>query len=262
VRPFRPALLAVLLLAALPATASATRVLYVGDSLGVGTTPYLRGLLPGTPIRADNRVGRPTPEALGVLARRLQPSDTVVVFDSGTNDDPRATGAYAARLGQARRLAGRRCLVLVTLNRPRIGRGTAAGMNAVVANVAYSDPNTQIADWAAVVNRSILSNDGIHATGRGYAIRARLVAQAIQECVATAAALKAEQAAPEPETPVTPAPSAPRRPKAKPKPKLPPWGPAVRRYWRPGVRDLVVFARTLMRESERLARRVSAATTG
>lgn len=258
-RLLRPALLAVLLLAALPAAASATRVLYVGDSLGVGTTPYLRGLLPGTPIRADNRVGRPTPEALGVLAKLLRPSDTVVVFDSGTNDDPRATNAYAARLQQARRLAGNRCLVLVTLNRPRIGRGTAAGMNAVVANLAYSDPNLQVADWASVVNRRILSRDGIHANGQGYAIRARLVGQAIQECVAAAAALKAQQAAPEPDT-VAPSPSAPRRPKAKPKPKLPPFGPAVRHYWHPGVHDLVVLARTLMRETASLARRASAAT--
>jgi hypothetical protein len=253
VRTLRPALIAVVLLAVAPAAASATRVLYVGDSLGVGTTPYLRGLLPGTPIRADNRVGRPTPEALGVLAKLIRPSDTVIVFDSGTNDSPAATAAYAARLRQVRQIAGKRCVVLATINRPKVGGVGPAGLNKVIAGLAYADPDLQVADWASVVNRRILGPDGVHATGQGYALRAQLVGQAIQECVLAAAALKtAPRPAPEPEPTTT------AQPRAKPKPKkpaLPPFGPSVRRYWHPTVHDLAVLARTLGRGTMLLARR-------
>ena len=174
VRLLRPALIAVLALAAAPASASATRVLYVGDSLGVGTTPYLRGLLPGTPVRADNRVGRPSGEAVGVLARLIRPSDTVIVFDAGTNDDTRATAAYAARLRAVRHLAGSRCVVLATLNRPPLNGVGPGRLNAVISGFSYQDPNVEVADWAAAVNRRILARDGVHATGRGYALRARL----------------------------------------------------------------------------------------
>lgn len=257
-RTIRPALFAIALLVLLPSAAPAARVLYVGDSLGVGTTPYLRGLMPGTPIRADNRVGRPTPEALGVLARLLRPSDTVIVFDSGTNDNPAAPAAYAARLEQMRHLVGHRCVVLATINRPKVGGVGPAGLNKVVAGLAYNDPDIQVADWASVVNRRILAPDGVHATAQGYALRARLVGQAIQECELAAQALKtAPPPTPAPEPTTTPSTRA-RQPRPH-KPRLPPFGPSVRRYWHPMVQDVGVLARTLGRSAMLVARRAAAA---
>ncbi len=96
----------------------------------------------------------------------------------------------------------------------------------------------------------------MHATGQGYALRAQLVGQAIQECVLAAQALKTAPPAPEPE------PTATARPRAKPKPKkpaLPPFGPSVRRYWHPTVHDLGVLARTVGRGTMQLAQRAGAA---
>jgi hypothetical protein len=53
--------LAVGLFLVLAAPASAEPILVVGDSLSVGTTPYLRQQLTGDSITLDGRVGRPSP---------------------------------------------------------------------------------------------------------------------------------------------------------------------------------------------------------
>src|SRR4051812_22300175 len=95
----------------LPASAGAT-VLYVGDSLGVGTGPYLRSELGGESLDVDAKIGRPSSTGVGVLASLISPQDDVVIFDLGTNDDLAAPQSLAGDLAQARRLAGDRCLVV------------------------------------------------------------------------------------------------------------------------------------------------------
>jgi hypothetical protein len=198
--------LGLLLGLALPATASAKGVLVVGDSLEVGTGPYLERALAGESVTIDARKGRPSNVGVAVLRSRLRPEHSVVVFDLGTNDDPSAPDRLSADLQAARSLAGDRCLVVATLNRP-----SAGGLNRAVTGFANSAQNVVVADWQAAAREdpSLLGPDHIHATPAGYAERAKLVAEAVETCLAGGGAADAQQPAPRRE-PRAVAPAEPR----------------------------------------------------
>ena len=69
------------------AAADATGALtLVGDSLNVGTAPWLRDELPRWDIGAHDRVGRTTAEGVDVLRQREGSLAPVVVVSLGTND--------------------------------------------------------------------------------------------------------------------------------------------------------------------------------
>ena len=182
----RMAALAVVLSVVVPAS-SAASVLYVGDSLGVGTSPHLREELGATGLEVDAKVGRPSAVGVDVLQSRISADHDVVVFDLGTNDDPAAPEALAANLAQARQIAGDRCLVIATLNRPPLNGVSVDGLNQAITGFARDDPATQLVDWhgEAVRDPGLLS-DGIHAGPEGYALRAQLFADAIAGCMAGA----------------------------------------------------------------------------
>jgi hypothetical protein len=166
----------------LPGSASAT-VLYVGDSLGVGTSPYLRDELGRSRIDVDAKIGRPSGVGVDLLRGEIGPQYDVVVFDLGTNDDPAVPAALAADLREARQLAGDRCLVVATLNRPPLNGVSVDGLNRAVESFAASDPATALVDWHAQVQRNPgLLLDGIHPGPEGYRLRAQLFAQAIRSC--------------------------------------------------------------------------------
>jgi hypothetical protein len=61
-------------------------VLLIGDSLEVGSAPYLRQALGGVPLEVDADGGRTSSQGLAVLAERLRPEHRVVAFPLGTND--------------------------------------------------------------------------------------------------------------------------------------------------------------------------------
>ena len=167
--------------------ARADRALVIGDSLEVGSGPYLRGDLPGERVDADR--GRTSSEGVKVLAARLTASDQVIVFPLGTNDSPSNPDGLAASLAAVRQLAGDRCIVVATLARPPLGGVSVAGLNRVVGQFA-ARTGAQVADWHTVVRSipSLLGRDGVHATGGGYSLRASLLAEAVQGCVAGAGA--------------------------------------------------------------------------
>jgi hypothetical protein len=178
------------------------RVLVAGDSLEVGTAPHLRAALAGVPVTVDAVGGRPSPKGLEVLQRLLEPGHEVVVFDLGTNDDPRSPDALAGTLAAARELAGARCMVVATVTRPPVNGVGVDGLNAAIESFAASDPNVQLVDWHATTQAEpALLTDGIHATGDGYALRASQVADGVRACLAGQAA---------------PPPRAPRPPRAPP----------------------------------------------
>lgn len=171
-----------LLALALPAGATGS-VLYVGDSLGVGTAPYLRDQLGGTELQLDAEVGRPSSVGVDVLASLIAPEDDVVIFDLGTNDDPAAPATLASDLGEASKLAGDRCLVIATLNRPPLNGVSVDGLNRAVTSFAARDPNVALVDWHAAVARDPgMLIDGVHADASGYTLRAQLFADAISGC--------------------------------------------------------------------------------
>jgi hypothetical protein len=175
--------LAVLACSAVTAAGAAASVLYVGDSLGVGTAPYLREQLGGTGLDLDAEIGRPSGAGVEVLESLLGPEHEVVVFDLGTNDDPAASQVLAADLDRARELAGSRCLVVATLNRPPLNGVPIDGLNRTVASFAAADSNVALVDWrSAVAEDPGLLTDGVHADAEGYAVRAGLFADAIGSC--------------------------------------------------------------------------------
>jgi hypothetical protein len=168
----------------LPASAGGS-VLYVGDSLGVGTGPYLRSQLGGAGLELDAEIGRPSAVGVEVLGSLIAPDHDVVVFDLGTNDDPAQPQALAADLAEARGIAGDRCLVVATLNRPPLNGVPVDGLNRAVTSFAGRDPNVSLVDWhaAAAADPGLLI-DGIHTDAEGYAMRAGLFAEAIASCSA------------------------------------------------------------------------------
>ena len=164
-----------------PASAAA-KVVYVGDSLGVGTAPYLREQLDEA-IDVHAETGRPSSSGVDVLGSLIGPEDDVVVFDLGTNDtDP---AVLADSLAASRGIAGDRCLVVATLNRPPLNGAPVEPLNRVISRFAARDPNSEVVDWREVASRQPgLLTDGIHATAEGYALRAGLFAEVIESCLA------------------------------------------------------------------------------
>src|SRR5215216_3848544 len=176
--------------AVLPAPALALQTspgptLVIGDSLEVGSGLYLRGVLPG--VRLDAEKGRTSSQGVQVLASRLTASDEVIVFPLGTNDSPANPAALASDLAAVAQLAGDRCVVVATIARPPVGGVSVAGLNRVVEQFA-AQTGAQVADWHTVVRSipSLLGRDGVHATGEGYSLRASLLAEAVQGCLAGA----------------------------------------------------------------------------
>jgi len=175
--------IALVLSLVLPGTAAAS-VAYVGDSLGVGTVPYLRGELAGVAIDDDSDIGRPSGVGVAILESLLSADHEVVVFDLGTNDDPGAPGALAADLAAARSIAGDRCMVVATLNRPPLNGVPVDGLNKAVTSFAAADGNVALVDWhaRAEADPSLLIDDGVHPSPSGYELRAKLFAAAIRSC--------------------------------------------------------------------------------
>jgi hypothetical protein len=162
--------------------AQAASVLVVGDSLEVGSGPYLRHLLPGVTVDAEK--GRTSSEGVRVLSSLLDPSVRVIVFPLGTNDSPSNAGGLAANLAAVRQMAGDRCVVVATISRPPAGGVSVGAINRVVEQFA-GRPAAQVADWRTVVASipSLLVGDRVHATGDGYSVRATLLAEAVQGCL-------------------------------------------------------------------------------
>jgi hypothetical protein len=175
--------IALALTLAVPAGASAS-VAYVGDSLGVGTVPYLRSALPTVTIDDDSEIGRPSSVGLPILEQKMSADPDVVVFDLGTNDDTANPSALASDLASARQIAGSRCMVIATLNRPPLNGVPVTGLNRAVTSFAAADGNVALVDWhaRAEADPSLLISDGVHPTPEGYALRAKLFAAAIRSC--------------------------------------------------------------------------------
>jgi lysophospholipase L1-like esterase len=198
-----------------PPASAAGGVLVVGDSLEVGTSPYLRGLLHGIPFTIDAQTSRPSSTGVQILRSRLQGGDQVVVFDLGTNDDPAQPQALAADLAAVRSIVGGRCVVVATLNRPPYNGVPIDGLNAAVRSFAAGSPPAQLVNWraAALSDPRLLGPDGVHATPAGYSTRAQLIAQGILGCFSGSASAPSATGAPEGESPLQPRQAPPPRPR-------------------------------------------------
>ncbi len=187
-------------------------VLVVGDSLSIGTGPYLARDLGGLQVEMDAEVGRPSSAGVPVLAERLRPEHEVVVFDLGTNDGTRNPEVLAANLARADELTAGRCLVIATIWRPATGGVSVEGQNAVVRDFAAST-GAVVVDWRAAAGSEpgLIQRDGVHGTPAGYALRGSLFAEAIGNCLSGVAGIPAPRGDGQ-------QPAGPRDRPAKPKP--------------------------------------------
>ncbi len=154
----------------------------VGDSLNVGTDPYLRETLPHWDIDAHDRIGRSTEEGLDVLRERRSSLAPVVVVSLGTNDAEGTEVRFRELVGEAVALVGpNRCLVWATIVDDGAER---TGFDDVLRDVADANTNVRLVDWASLLaeNEELLASDLVHGTPAGYARRAEATVDALRTC--------------------------------------------------------------------------------
>lgn len=140
------------------------KLIAVGDSLGVGTTPYLKT------SSSDTRIGRSSASAVDALRRLIGGGASSVLFDAGTNDANSQQLAQSIR--NAVRLAGNAQIYVPTVNGP-----DAANKNRVIRQLGQQGL-INVVDWAGA-SRGLVGADGIHASAQGYKRRAALIRQAM-----------------------------------------------------------------------------------
>ena len=162
------------------------RVLVVGDSLEELTSPYLQHLLPGVPITVNAVGGSNSYQIFDLFQESYEPSDSVIVFDAGTNDDPEYPQILAENLKKVAAIAGEACIVVPTIHGFTVNGVDNTGKNRVVAEFAASRPGTQTPDWAGFVHThpQLMQSDNLHPIEAGSEARAELIAAGISRCLA------------------------------------------------------------------------------
>jgi hypothetical protein len=157
-------------------------VLVVGDSLEVGSSPYLDQYLSSTRLTVNADVGLSSPEIFERFEQSYDPSQSVIVFDAGTNDSAATPSILGSQLDAVAGVVGNRCMVVPTVH---VGDEDRSAMNQVIRSFAASHPGTQVPDWArfAAANSGLMSADGVHPTSAGYQQRAQLIADGIRACL-------------------------------------------------------------------------------
>lgn len=157
-------------------------VLIVGDSIEVAMKPYVQRRLPGIRVTHSAVGGYTSRQILGLLKQSYDPSQSVIVFDAGTNDSPNDPQTLAGNLEAAASRIGSRCMVVPTINDGGVGN---AGKNDTVRGFAGSRLGTQTPEWARFVanNPDLMQPDGVHPTPAGADRRAALIAKGVQACL-------------------------------------------------------------------------------
>ena len=175
------AALGMLLGLAAPALAGDSDVLVVGDSLAVGTLPYLGPMLGGRNIVSAAKNGITTPQGMGMVRRELRlVTPKTVVISLGTNDGSDAQ-CFADRVRRTMSLLPENaCVVWSTIIRPR-RKGDYRGLNRVLHQAKRRDPRIVVVDWEhAVTGGAVYLPDGLHADAAGYRYRSAMIADAIE----------------------------------------------------------------------------------
>ncbi len=182
----------VLILAALAGESTATAqagasssshvVFDLGDSLSVGTAPYLHRRLRGYRFVVLTDVGLHAYDVASIVYERRASLPHVVVVSAGTNDDPRIVSTFWRAVSKVLAVAGsKRCVVWPTIVRPPANGASYDGLNRVLGRLAERHRNLVLVDWAGLVQRhpNWLSSDGVHPGVPGYRARAAAIASAI-----------------------------------------------------------------------------------
>ncbi len=160
-------------------------VLVVGDSLEELTSPYLQRYLPGIPLTINAVGGYNSNQIFGLFEESYDPSQSVIVFDAGTNDNPAYPQILAGNLERVAAIVGDRCLVVPTIHGFTVNGIDNTGKNEVVAAFAASRPGTQTPGWARAeaAHPELMQSDDLHPTAEGADLRARLIARGVKACL-------------------------------------------------------------------------------
>jgi hypothetical protein len=183
------AALFLLVVAAPPASAERASVLVVGDSLEELTSPYLARYLPGVKLTVNAVGGSNSYQIFDLFQESYEPSQSVVVFDAGTNDDPEYPQILAGNLAKVAAIVGpQTCMVVPTIHGFTVNGVDNTGKNRVVREFAASRPGTQVPEWAGWVHtHKDLMADELHPGPEGADARAQLIAQGVLGCLSGAA---------------------------------------------------------------------------
>jgi hypothetical protein len=183
----RASALALVLLLGAPAGAQAlSRRLFVnGDSLAVGTKPYLPKELKGWKVTQSATVSRHANEGAGVMRSLGRALPRVIHVSLGTNDDPNDVAGFRAAVRDVMKVAGsKRCVVWTNIRRPRAAGASYAGYNGVLGQEDRKRDNLRVVNWVRMVREhpEWLVGDGVHVNADGYRARAKAVAASVRRC--------------------------------------------------------------------------------
>ena len=168
------------------ADAARTRNLLVnGDSLAVGTAPYIPAALRRWHVTQSTAVSRHAFEGGSVMRAYGRSLPRVIHVSLGTNDDPRSLSGFRAAIREVMAVAGpRRCVVWANIVRPPVAGASYSGYNRVLAQESKPLSHLRVVDWAKLVSRNPgwLAGDGVHVSATGYAARASAVARSVRRC--------------------------------------------------------------------------------
>lgn len=164
------------------ATAVVGEVLVLGDSLAVGTMPYLDEMLPPeVNVTWDAVDGRTTPQGIESLQFDLHEVEPQVVAVSlGSNDGP-DPARFTSRIRRLMHdLSPTTCVAWFSIVRPP-RKGRYGGLNRALRAEARRDPRLIVISWDHAVERgAVRLPDGLHADAAGYRYRSSKIAQAVQ----------------------------------------------------------------------------------
>ena len=166
--------------------ARAPRVFVNGDSLAVGTKPYLPRVLAGWPITQSTSISRHVPEGVSILRAMGGGLARIVVMQLGTNDDPRTDEDFQQSVRATMRIVGsHRCVVWPNIVRPRVAGTSYAGYNHALAVENRRHDNLFVVDWVAMARAHPywFGADGVHPNAEGYEARARAIAKKVRRCL-------------------------------------------------------------------------------
>jgi hypothetical protein len=160
-------------------------VLVVGDSLEALAIPYLKRYLPGVPLTTNAVGGYNSYQIYDLFEESYDPSQSVIVFDAGTNDNPAYPQILAGNLAKVAAQIGDRCMVVPTIHGLTVNGIGNDGKNNVVHAFAASRLGTQVPDWAGAVaaHPELMQPDDLHPIPEGTDYRAQLIAQGVKACL-------------------------------------------------------------------------------
>lgn len=172
------ALLASCAAAAPGVAAGSVPTIVVGDSLAIGTRPFLDPLVPSFSLSWEARNGWTTPQGMRALRAQLRemPDPRAVIISLGSNDGPSAVRFQDRMRRILKRIPDDACVVWPSIVRPA-RKGDDRGLNRVLKKMAGRDDRLAIVDWQGAVRTGrVRLRDGLHPDEKGYRSRSHMIA--------------------------------------------------------------------------------------